>query len=62
MNGNLYRTEANGKGTILISNLEQASFKQHPELDRLLQVTLLPSDSSQIPFFTSFALRGGNLE
>ncbi|MGM0598761.1 MAG: hypothetical protein ACQETH_02980 [Candidatus Rifleibacteriota bacterium] len=62
MNGNLYRTEADGKGTILISSLEQASFKQHPELDRLLMVTLLPSDNSQIPFFTSFALRGGSLD
>ena len=62
MNGSLYRTEEDGKGTILISNLEKASFKQHPELNRLLMVTLLPSDSSQIPFFTSFALRGGNLD
>jgi hypothetical protein len=58
LNANLYRTEADGKGSILISNLERAAFKKHPQLDNLLLVTLLPADKMKIPFFTSFALRG----
>lgn len=61
MNGNLYRTDGEGKGSILMNKLEKATFRVHPELNKLLTVTLLPGDKMQIPFFTSFALRGGNL-
>jgi hypothetical protein len=45
-----------------MNRLEKATFKIHPQLHNLLMVTLLPSDKMQIPFFTSFALRGGNLD
>jgi hypothetical protein len=62
MNGNLYRTDAEGKGSILMNRLEKASFRIHPDLEKLLTVTLLPVDKMQIPFFTSFALRGGAVE
>ncbi len=62
MNGNLYRTDTEGKGSILMNRLEKATFRIHPELQKLLTVTLLPADKMQIPFFTSFALRGGALE
>ncbi len=62
INGNLYRTNAEGKGCILMNRLEKATFKAHPALGKLLMVTLLPEDKMQIPFFTSFALRGGNLD
>lgn len=60
MNGNLYRTDATGKGSILMSKLEKASFRVHPNLNNLLMVTLLPEDKMQIPFFTSFAMRGSS--
>lgn len=60
--GNLYRTDKEGRGSILMNRLEKATFKIHPQLHNLLMVTLLPSDKMQIPFFTSFALRGGNLD
>lgn len=62
MNGNLYRTDGQGKGSILMNKLEKATFRTSPELPNLLTVILLPSDKMQIPFFTSFALRGGSLE
>ncbi|GAB4273920.1 MAG: hypothetical protein Kow0029_13910 [Candidatus Rifleibacteriota bacterium] len=58
MNGNLYRIDASDRGSILIGKLDKAIFRTHPELKKLLMVTLLPQDKMQIPFFTSFALRG----
>ncbi|PKL50457.1 MAG: hypothetical protein CVV42_02885 [Candidatus Riflebacteria bacterium HGW-Riflebacteria-2] len=54
----LYRFDESEKGQLIINNLEKASFKLHPELKNLLLVTLLPVDHMQLPFFTSFALRG----
>ncbi len=55
----LYRFDEGEKGQLIISNLEKASFRLHPELKNLLLVNLLPVDKMQLPFFTSFALRGG---
>jgi len=54
----LYRFDDGEKGQLVISNLEKASFRLHPELKNLLLVTLLPIDRMQLPFFTSFAIRG----
>ncbi len=54
----LYRFDESEKGQMIISNLEKATFRLHPELSNLLMVTLLPVDRMQLPFFTSFALRG----
>jgi hypothetical protein len=56
--GSLYRFDKNEQKKLLIGSLDKASFRQHPELNNLLLVTLLPTDRMQIPFFTSFALRG----
>lgn len=55
----LYRFDESEKGQLIISHLEKASFRLHQELNNLLLVTLLPIDRMQLPFFTSFALRGG---
>ncbi|NLF95711.1 MAG: hypothetical protein GX569_03170 [Candidatus Riflebacteria bacterium] len=55
----LYRFDNSDKGQLIINKLEKVSFRLHPELKNLLLVTLLPEDSMQLPFFTSFALRGG---
>ncbi|MBU1108777.1 MAG: hypothetical protein KKB51_19025 [Candidatus Riflebacteria bacterium] len=55
----MYRSDENEKSQLLVSNLEKASFRLHQELNNLLLVTLLPVDRMQLPFFTSFALRGG---
>jgi hypothetical protein len=55
----LYRFDASEKGQLIINHLEKASFRLHNELNNLLLVTLLPIDRMQLPFFTSFALRGG---
>ncbi len=54
----LYRFDEGEKKQLLISHLEKASFRLHHELKNLLLVTLLPLDRMQLPFFTSFALRG----
>lgn len=62
INGSFYRTDINGKGSILISKLEKATFRSHPTLKKLLMITLLPHDKMQIPFFTSFALRGNRID
>jgi hypothetical protein len=62
LNGSLYRTETDGRGSILLSKLEKAGFKLHPELSNLVMITLLPIDRMQTPFFTSFALRGVECE
>lgn len=55
----LYRFDESEKGQLIVSNLEKANFRLHQELNNLLLVTLLPVDHMQLPFFTSFALRGG---
>lgn len=60
ISGNLYRTNNEGKGTILMNRLEKVIFKSLQT--NLLTVTILPEDKMQLPFFTSFALRGGNLD
>ncbi len=53
-----YRFDKTGNGKLLINRIEKASFRLHPHLNNLLLITLLPADTMQIPFFTSFALRG----
>jgi hypothetical protein len=62
ISGNLYRTDIENKGNILMGRLEKAVFMAHPQLSKLLMVKLLPEDKMQIPFFTSFALRGGAID
>lgn len=58
MKDSCYRFDSSGKGQLLIDRLEKTSFRLHTSMNNLLMVTLLPEDKMQIPFFTSFALRG----
>lgn len=58
MNGGLFRFDISDKGELMINHVESASFRPHTELQNLLITTILPADKMQIPFFTSFALRG----
>jgi hypothetical protein len=56
----LQRFDKNGKGEILLKEVEAVSFKTAEDLQNLLTVKILPADRMDIPFFTSFALRGVN--
>lgn len=58
--GNLQRFAKDGKGETLLKNVEAAVFRTTEELQNLLTVKILPADRMDIPFFTSFALRGVN--
>jgi len=58
MNRSLFRFNIDGKGELIINHVENTSFRPHPELKNLIIATVLPVDKMQIPFFTSFALRG----
>lgn len=58
MNKGLFRFDIAGKGELMINHVENTSFRPHPELKNLIIATVLPVDKMQIPFFTSFALRG----
>jgi hypothetical protein len=60
VNDSLYRFDKDGREQLLIQHLEKSSFRLHPKLDNLLLITLMPTDRMQIPFFTSFALRGAS--
>lgn len=60
IDNNLCRLDKSGKGEILLKQVESASFKTSDGLDNLLTVKILPADKMEIPFFTSFALRGVN--
>ncbi|NCB39685.1 MAG: hypothetical protein EOM80_13055 [Erysipelotrichia bacterium] len=54
----LHRTDRTGTSELLIEKIEKVSFRVANELPNLLMVNILPADKMQIPFFTSFALRG----
>jgi len=58
MNNGLFRFDNSGKGELIINHVESVSFRAHPNLKNLIITTVLPADKMQIPFFTSFALRG----
>lgn len=60
IDGDLYRFDKAGKGEILLKKVESASFTTPEDLNNLLTVKILPADKMEIPFFTSFALRGIN--
>lgn len=59
-NNNLIRFDKNNKSEILLEGVESASFTTHKKLPNLLTVRIFPADKKEIPFFTSFALRGLN--
>ena len=57
--GKLIRTDHSKKSEkILIDKLKNGAFWTNANLPNLLTVRLLPADPAEIPFFTSFALRG----
>lgn len=55
---NLLRTDKNNKISTLFKNAESVSFTSNKDLSNLLTIRIYPSNKSEIPFFTSFALRG----
>ena len=59
-NNNLFRLDKNNKSEILLEGVESASFTTHKKLPNLLTVRIFPANKKEIPFFTSFALRGLN--
>ena len=50
----------NNKTVTLLENVESVSFSFGKDLPNLITVRVYPSDKYEIPFFTSFALRGFN--
>jgi hypothetical protein len=58
--GQLQRFDNQGTSLVLLEKVESASFTTDENLKNLLTVKILPSDPMDIPFFTSFALRGIN--
>lgn len=57
--GKLIRADHSKKSEkILIDKLKNGAFWTNANLPNLLTVRLIPADPAEIPFFTSFALRG----
>jgi hypothetical protein len=57
--GKLIRTDHSKKSEkVMIDKLKTGAFWTNVKLPNLLTVRLLPADTAEIPFFTSFALRG----
>lgn len=57
---NLVRLDKNNQSLVLLEGVESASFTTKKTLPNLLTVRIFPADKKEIPFFTSFALRGLN--
>lgn len=57
---NFLRTDNNNKTVTLLENVESVSFSFGKDLPNLIIIRIYPSDKYEIPFFTSFALRGFN--
>ena len=58
MNNSLVRFEQNQTGRTIIENINQVEFRTHPYQPNLLMVKVFPINTMDIPFFTSFAMRG----
>ncbi len=58
--GNLLRFDKAGNSLTLLKEVESASFSIDENLSNLLTVKIMPADRMDMPFFTSFALRGIN--
>ncbi len=56
----LIRLDNQGKGQPLLKNIESVRFSTDENLNNLLTVNIMPANRMDIPFFTSFALRGIN--
>jgi hypothetical protein len=58
VDGSLLRREANNRATTLLTGLRAGGFDAAAAPVRLCSIWLLPLDDLDMPFFTSFALRG----
>ena len=56
--GNLVRYGNDNNISMLLEKVESLSFTTQENLPNLLTVRIFPEDKNEIPFFTSFALRG----
>ncbi len=56
--GNLVRYDKDNKLSIMMEKIESLSFTTQENLPNLLTVRIFSADKNEIPFFTSFALRG----
>ncbi len=56
--GNLSRLDKNNNASTIFKNIESLSFYTGKDLPNLVTVRIYPADRKEIPFFTSFALRG----
>jgi hypothetical protein len=52
------RVNSSNQSETILGDLEKAIFKENPKVKNLLTLYLFPKDQMQIPFITSFALRG----
>ena len=57
---NLVRVDNQGNSHKLLDNIESVRFSTDENLNNLLTVNIMPANRMDIPFFTSFALRGIN--
>ena len=57
---NLIRYDKDNKTSIIFENIESLSFNTSENQPNLLTVRIYPADKKEMPFFTSFALRGLN--
>ncbi|MBR4571560.1 MAG: hypothetical protein IKO19_12955 [Candidatus Riflebacteria bacterium] len=59
-NNNLLRYDKSNKASVIFENIESLSFIVSEDQPNLLTVRIYPADKKELPFFTSFALRGLN--
>ena len=55
---NILRTDKNNNISTIFKKVESISFTLSKNLPNLVTVRIYPADKQEIPFFTSFALRG----
>ena len=55
---NFVRYDKDKKISVLLEKVESLSFTTQKDVPNLLTVRIFPEDKNEIPFFTSFALRG----
>lgn len=59
LDGNrIVRLDKTNKKTTIFEDIESYSFNTNKDLPNLVTVRIYPADKKEIPFFTSFALRG----
>ena len=59
-NNTLLRFDKKNKSDVIFDNIESLCFTVSDDQQNLLTVRIYPSDKKELPFFTSFALRGLN--